>query len=106
MKLKPVTMTTLILIVVLAITSGISISIAIQRGKRLERIDMELAAASKADDVKKEATDAIKNADPADLIDASPRADEVTGARDTIIQSLPGDVRARIRAILSERTGR
>ena len=106
MKLKPLTIAALVLIVALSITSFISISIAIQQSKRLERIDTELAAAGKADEVKKEATDAIKNADPADLVAASPRADEVTGARDAIIKSLPGDVRARIRAILSERTGR
>jgi len=106
MKLKPLTIAALALIAILAITSWISISIANQQGKRLERIDTELAAAGKADEVKKEATDAIKNADPADLVDASPRSNEVTGARDAIIQSLPGDVRARIRAILSERTGR
>lgn len=106
MKLKPLTIAALVLIAILAIISWISISIAIQQGKKLKMIDTELAAISKADEVKKEAADAIKNADPADLVHASPRADEVMGARDAIIQNLPGDVRARIRAILSERAGR
>lgn len=106
MKFKPLTIAALAIIIILAITSFISISIAIQQGQRLKRIETEVTATSKADEAKKEVTDAITNADPADLVDASPRADEVTGARDTIIQSLPGDIRARIRAILSERTGR
>jgi len=100
------TIITLSLIVALALTSAISISIVIQQGRELERIGAEVTAAEKADEVKKELIDAIKNADPADLVDASPRADEVTGTRDAIIQDLPGDVRARIRGILSQRTGR
>ena len=105
MKLKPLTIAALALIAILAITSGISISVAIQRGQTIHIYEAAEAASKAADKARKDKADEIEKTEPADLVSSSPRAGELAGTRDAAADAaadrLTDAVLSRVREILS-----
>jgi len=104
MKPKTLTIIALSLIAILSIVSGISISIAIQRGRTIHTYEVAEIAAKKAEAARKEKADEIDKTPAADLVSSSPRAGELAGARDAAADAaadrLTDAVRARAREIL------
>lgn len=100
MKPKPLTIATLALIAVLAVTSAISVSVAIQRGRAIGTIAIEKTTAAAAEKAKKEAADEIANTPAADLVAHSPRADDLAGARDDLAGAAEQRLRDRVNSIL------
>jgi len=90
----------LCLIAALTIISGISLTVAIQRGKDLQNKDFALTASQLAEKAWKDKYEAIQKTLAADLVAQSPRADELARASDKRADDLDAQLRARARAIL------
>jgi len=105
MKLKPITLVALSLIAALALASAIGWSVAIQRGQTIQTYEVAEAADKAAAKARKDKADEIEKTPAADLVDMSPRAGELAGARDDRAERaadrIIDAVRSRVREILS-----
>jgi len=99
--MKPTTVALAAVILALVVLAGVLGFVAYQRGQDLAALRLELTAAKSAEKAWKEKYNAITKTPAADLVDSSPRADELAGARDELAAGLTDAVRARVREILS-----
>jgi len=103
--MKKTTTALLIALVILSLSCAVGWFVAIQRGQTIRIYETAEAAAKAADKAKKDKADEIEKTPAADLVSASPRADELTGARDKSAERAAGRltdaVRSRVREMLS-----
>lgn len=103
--MKKTTAALLIALAVLSLACAVGWIVAIQRGQTVRIYETAEAAAKAADKARKDKADEIEKTPASDLVDKSPRADELTGARDDSAERaadrLPDAVRSRVREMLS-----
>lgn len=107
--MKRSTVALLIALIVLFLACSVGWIVAIQRGQTIRIYETAEAAAKLADKAKKDKADEIQKTPAADLVDSSPRADELKRARDddaaAAADRLTDAVRSRAREILSGGSG-
>ena len=74
--------------------------VAIERGATIRTYETAQAATAAAEKARKDKANEIEKTPAADLVDSSPRADELKRARDEASNGLADAVRARAREIL------
>lgn len=107
--MKKTTAALLIALAVLSLACAVGWIVAIQRGQTIRIYETAEAAAKAADKAKKDKADEIEKTPAADLVDKSPRADELTGARDKSAERaadrIIDEIRLRSREVISGGNG-
>jgi predicted PurR-regulated permease PerM len=97
MNQKTVLIVLLCLVAALAIISGISLTVAIQQGRKLKEQSFEITATKAAEKAWKDKYDQIQKTPAADLVAQSPNASELVGARDKLVNEAAARVTDAIR---------
>ena len=107
--MKRSTAALLIALVALSLACAVGWIVAIQRGQTIRIYETTEAAAKAADKAKKDKADEIEKTPAADLVDSSPRADELRRARDESAASraarIIDEIRLRSREAISGGSG-
>jgi len=92
-------------ILLLALIACIAIVIAVEERGTIKTQEALQNADSSAEQAKEKAKNEIETTPSGDLIDRSPRAEELTGARDKLIDEFGAESADRIRQILQRDSG-